>query len=100
MALYIHLYGCLPDNFITKEEARELGWDGGSVEVYAPGFAIGGDRFYNREGLLPEAPGRYYYECDIDTDGWDSRGARRLVFSNDGLIYYTPDAYSTFIHLH
>ena len=53
-------------------------------------------RFGNYEGLLPEADGRTYAECDIDTLGADSRGAKRIVFSNDGLIYYTEDHYETF----
>ena len=96
VALYIYLYGELPGNFITKSEARKLGWDSGSLEKYAPGCAIGGDRFGNREGRLPEAPGRQYYECDINTVGKKSRGAERIVFSNDGLIYYTGDHYETF----
>lgn len=96
VALYIHTYGRLPGNFITKEEARELGWPGGPLEPYAPGCCIGGDRFGNREGLLPEAEGRFYTECDINTLGADSRGAERIVFSNDGLIYYTGDHYASF----
>lgn len=96
VSLYLITYGCLPENFITKEEARKLGWDGGSVEDYAPGYAIGGDKFGNREGLLPKEKGRQYYECDIDTDGRNSRGAKRIVFSNDGLIYYTEDHYESF----
>ena len=96
VALYLHLYGHLPDNFITKSEAASLGWEGGSVEPYAPDHVIGGDKFGNREGLLPDAKGRYYYECDIDTLGEDSRGAKRIVFSNDGLIYYTEDHYESF----
>ena len=96
VALFITLYHRLPDNFITKSEARKLGWDGGSLEPYAPGMCIGGDRFGNYEGLLPEAEGRYYTECDIDTLGKDSRGAKRIVFSNDGLIYYTEDHYESF----
>lgn len=100
VALYLHTYGHLPDNFITKSEARDLGWSGGSVENYASGYAIGGDRFYNREGLLPDAHGREYYECDIDTRGRGSRGARRIVFSNDGLIYYTEDHYESFTLLY
>lgn len=94
VALYIHLYGHLPDNFITKKEAGALGWTGGSLEPYAPGKCIGGDRFGNYEGLLPED--RTYTECDIDTLGAASRGAKRLVFSPDGLIYYTADHYETF----
>ena len=82
VALYIHTYGCLPDNFITKKEARVLGWEGGSLEPYAPGMCIGGDRFGNYEGLLPED--RDYTECDIDTMGAKSRGAKRIIFSDDG----------------
>lgn len=96
VALYIHLYGRLPDNFITKNEARDLGWEGGGLEDYAPGKCIGGDRFGNYEGLLPKADGRKYTECDIDTLGEDNRGPKRIVFSNDGLIYYTEDHYESF----
>ena len=96
VALYIHVYGKLPQNFITKAEAEALGWPGGYLEPYAPGKCIGGGRFGNYEGLLPTKNGRYYTECDIDTLGAKSRGAKRIVFSNDGLIYYTEDHYETF----
>lgn len=96
VALYIHLYGRLPDNFITKKEAEALGWSGGSLEPYAPGKCIGGSYFGNYEGLLPKKKGRSYTECDIDTLGKKSRGSKRIVFSNDGLIYYTEDHYNTF----
>ena len=96
VALYIHLYGHLPDNFLTKKEAQDLGWSGGSLEPYAPGCSIGGSRFGNYEGLLPDKKGRTWTECDIDTMGAKSRGAKRIVFSNDGLIYYTGDHYESF----
>ena len=96
VARYIHTYGHLPDNFITKKQAQALGWEGGSLEPYAPGKCIGGSRFGNYEGILPEKDGRTYTECDIDTLGASKRGARRIVFSNDGLIYYTEDHYETF----
>ena len=96
VALYIHTYGHLPDNFITKQEARKLGWEGGGLDKFAPGMCIGGDRFGNYEGLLPEEEGREWTECDIDTLGADKRGAKRIVFSNDGLIYYTDDHYESF----
>ena len=96
VALYIHQYGHLPNNFITKKEAQKLGWEGGSLEPYAPGMCIGGNYFGNYEGLLPEAEGREYTECDIDTLGAEKRGAKRIVFSNDGLIYYTEDHYESF----
>lgn len=96
VALYIHTYGHLPSNYITKKEAEKLGWKGGSLEDYAPGKCIGGSRFGNYEGLLPEKEGRVYTECDIDTLGEEKRGAKRIVFSDDGLIYYTEDHYESF----
>ena len=96
VALYIVTYGKLPKNYITKAEAEALGWEGGSVEKYAKGKCIGGSRFGNHEGILPKKSGRQYYECDIDTLGKDSRGAKRIVYSNDGLVYYTDDHYESF----
>lgn len=97
VALYIHLYGELPDNYVTKDEAEEAGWSGGNVERYTgEGTAIGGSTFGNREGLLPKERGRTYTECDIDTPGKSSRGAKRIVYSNDGLVYYTDDHYESF----
>lgn len=96
VVLYIEVYDELPPNYITKAEAKELGWEGGSVEKYKEGAAIGGDHFGNYEGLLPEVNGRSYTECDIDTNGYSSRGSRRLVFSNDGLYFYTSDHYESF----
>lgn len=96
VALYIHTYGHLPDNYITKKQAQILGWDGGRLEPYAPGKSIGGDYFGNYEGQLPKKKGRKYFECDIDTQGKKSRGAKRIVYSNDGLVYYTGDHYETF----
>lgn len=100
VALYIRQYGHLPSNFITKSEAQALGWSGGSLEPYAPGMSIGGDRFGNYEGLLPEGKGVTYTECDIDTRGADSRGAKRIVFSNKGSIYYSADHYESFVLLY
>ena len=100
VALYLHTYDELPPNFITKKAAKALGWPGGSLEEYAPGKCIGGDRFGNYDGLLPEKEGRSYKECDIDTLGAEKRGAKRLVWSNDGLIYYTDDHYETFTLLY
>ena len=97
VALYIHLYNHLPSNYITKNEAKDLGWDSskGNLNKVAPGKSIGGDKFGNREGLLPKKDGRVYYECDIDYKK-GSRNAKRIVFSNDGLIYYTEDHYETY----
>ena len=101
VAEYIHLYGHLPDNFITKKEAKKLGWisSEGNLDEVAPGKSIGGDYFGNYEGQLPEEKGRDYYECDIDFTG-GRRGAKRIIFSNDGLIFYTEDHYTTFEQLY
>ena len=96
VALYIHTYDKLPSNYITKKEARALGWPGGDLSEYAPGKCIGGDRFGNNEGLLPDVDGRNYKECDIDTLGKKKRGAKRIIYSNDGYIYYTEDHYASF----
>lgn len=100
VVLYLHTYGHLPSNFMTKSEAQKLGWSGGSLESYAEGMAIGGDTFGNREGLLPKADGRVYHECDIDTLGASSRGAKRIVWSDDGLIFYTDNHYESFTQLY
>lgn len=97
VALYLHTYGKLPLNFMTKKEARALGWSGGSLEDYAPGMCIGGDYFGNYEGILPEGK---YHECDINTLGAKRRGAERLIYSDDGRIYYTNDHYETFTLLY
>ena len=94
VAAYVRTFdGALPKNYITKSQARALGWHGGSLEPFAPGKSIGGVRFGNYERRLPA--GRYR-ECDIDTKG-KPRGAKRLVFTVHGeRIYYTPDHYRTF----
>ena len=97
VAEYLETYGHLPENYITKKEAQALGWDNakGNLWDVAEGKSIGGDRFGNREGLLPNAHGRTWYECDIDYQG-GYRGKERLVFSDDGLIYYSDDHYASF----
>lgn len=100
VALYLHLFGELPPHFITKKEAQKLGWQSGEVEFYQSGAAIGGDYFGNYEGLLPKKKGRTYYECDIGTVGKKSRGGQRIIYSSDGLIYYTDDHYESFTLLY
>lgn len=101
VALYIHTYGKLPLNYITKAEAQEMGWDPekGNLSDVLPGMSIGGSAFGNYEGNLPRATGRRYFECDIDYEG-GYRGAKRLIYSNDGLVFYTEDHYKTFEQLY
>ena len=99
VALYIHTYGDLPDNFITKKEAEQLGWDSkkGNLWDVAEGMSIGGDHFGNYEGLLPEEDS--YTECDVNYNG-GYRGSERIIFSDDGDIYYTSDHYKSFEQLY
>lgn len=96
VAEYLSIYKKLPKNYIKKKEAKKLGWSGGSVERVAPGKVIGGDHFGNYEKKLPDKKGRSYYECDIDTLGKTKRGPKRIIYSDDGLIYYTGDHYKSF----
>lgn len=99
VAVYLALFETLPDNYITKKEAERLGWKTkGDLDDVAPGHSIGGDRFGNYEGSLPDQKGRKWTECDIDYSK-GSRNAKRIVFSNDGLIYYTDDHYNTFTQI-
>lgn len=101
VAVYIHTYGHLPSNYITKNEAKELGWvsNEGNLDEVAPGKSIGGDRFGNYDKMLPVEEGRTYYECDIDFDG-GYRNDKRIIYSDDGLIFYTGDHYETFEQLY
>ena len=101
VAAYIHLYGHLPSNFISKTQARKAGWDSqkGNLDEVCPGKSIGGSRYYDYDNQLPAKRGRTWTECDINYHG-GYRGAERIVFSNDGLIYYTGDHYETFERLY
>ena len=92
VARYIKKHGVLPDCYISKEEAKSIGWRGGSIEALLPGYLIGGSRFHNYESKLPEDD---YYECDFGTLGKSTRGKYRLVYSIDK-FYYTSDHYQTF----
>ena len=98
IADYLFEHGELPENFITKREAQALGWDRNYLSDVAPGMSIGGDHFGNYEGQLPRVKGRKYYECDANYTG-GRRGAERIVYSNDGHVWYTKDHYQTFTEL-
>ncbi len=88
--------GDLPAYYVTKDEAKALGWrPGDDLCRVAPGRVIGGDRFGNREGRLPDRPGRHWHEADLDF-ACGRRGPERLVYSDDGLVFVTLDHYETF----
>lgn len=101
VAAYLNTFQKLPSNYITKKDASDLGWesDKGNLWEVTDELSIGGDIFGNREGLLPKKQGRVWYECDVNYSG-GYRGAERIVFSNDGLIYFTEDHYATFVQLY
>lgn len=100
VAAYINQFQKLPHNYITKGEAKKLGWQSkGTLDKVAPGKSIGGDRYGNYEGLLPKKEKRTWKECDIDYVR-GNRNAKRIVFSNDGLIYYTDNHYKSFSRLY
>ena len=99
VAYYLHVFGHLPDNYITKAQAEDAGWVSteGNLWDVAYGMSIGGDRFGNREGLLPV--GETYYECDVNYTG-GYRGEERIVYSDDGDVYYSADHYESFTKLY
>ena len=99
VAYYLHTYGHLPDNYITKAEAEDAGWNSSAGNLWdvAYGSSIGGDRFYNNEGQLPK--GERYYEADVNYDG-GYRGGERIVYTDDGDIWYTSDHYESFERLY
>lgn len=99
VAAYLHIYEELPENFITKKEAQSLGWDNskGNLWKVAKGKSIGGDYFGNYEGVLPTST--KYHECDVNYKG-GYRKAERIVYGNNGKIYYSDDHYKTFTKIY
>ena len=94
---YLKEHGELPDYYITKSEAKSLGWvpSKGNLCEVAPGRAIGGDIWTNRQKSLPTKSGRRYFEADLNYN-CGNRNADRVVFSNDGLVFVTHDHYRNF----
>lgn len=90
----------LPDYYITEAEAEALGWENrlGNLRKVAPGKMLQKGVYQNRDHHLPEAPGRVWYEADINYTG-GFRGADRILYSNDGLIFVTYDHYKTFVEI-
>lgn len=99
VATYLHIYGKLPSNYITRSEAETLGLNrnGDNLEEIAPGKSIGGEEYSNENGMFPVEEGRQYYACEIEDEDGD---AKYLIYSNDGLIFYTDENYETFIQLY
>lgn len=91
--VFLKKYGYLPNYYITKETAiNEYHWIRGenTLAEVAPGKMIGGIVYNNDKHILPEKEGRIWYECDVDyVQG--TRNAKRLFYSNDGLMFYSTD---------
>lgn len=100
IADYLFTWGELPENFITKKDARAAGWDPAAnyLSDVLPGMSIGGDYFGNFEGRLPRGSGLSYHEADANYEG-GRRGAERIIYSSDGRVWYTGDHYNTFTEL-
>lgn len=91
--------GILPEYYIAIDALRGLGWRSGQApDKYATGKMLFSGVFPNTEGKLPTAPGRVWYEADIDYHG-GRRGGHRVLWSNDGLMFVTYDHYATFIEV-
>jgi len=97
---YLINYGKLPNYYITAEQAVKQGWNSkmGNLSLKCPGKMIFGGIYKNDNGHLPIATNRVWYEVDINYES-GFRGAERIVFSNDGLIFVTYDHYHTFIEI-
>ncbi len=89
--------GLLPDYYVTLKEVKLSGYRLylGNLADVLPGKMITKGIYKNRNGHLPSAPGRIWYEADINYDG-GYRGNDRILFSNDGLVFVTYNHYLTF----
>ncbi|BAP32901.1 ribonuclease [Chryseobacterium sp. StRB126] len=85
----------LPYYYITKKEARSQGWNPskGNLCDILPGKAIGGDKFGNREGRLPD--GNQYFEADVNYQ-CGGRNADRIIYTKNGDVYLTKNHYKSF----
>lgn len=91
--------GELPKYYIDKSEALQKGWKSGKwPSNFIPNEMIGGSKYNNDNGHLPQAPGRVWYEADINYKS-GRRNNQRIVWSNDGLIFVTYDHYETFYEI-
>lgn len=99
---YIYYFKKLPNNYLTKSQAKKLGWKG-SGNVWAndslKGKNIGGDTFNNYEQILPIANDNTYIELDVNCSN-GSRGKYRIVYNRYTFdIYYTDDHYNSFTYM-
>ena len=98
--LYLKQHGVLPENYITKEQAMQLGWVSwkGNLSSVAPDKLIGGDIYRNLNGKLPTKVGRLWHEADLTFDG-NCRSDARILYSNDDLIFVTYSHYENYYEI-
>lgn len=88
----------LKQYYSTTESANDVVNSLKALGNYVPGGQIGGDIFANSTKILPDVPGRVWYEADIGLNNSMSRAKQpgtRLLYSNDGLTYVTSNHYDT-----
>lgn len=97
---YLKDFGILPDYYVSFSFAEDAGWRSkkGNLDKVLPGKMIGGDIYKNKDGKLPQSPGRIWYEADINYEG-GYRNRQRILYSNDGLIFVSYDHYQTFYEI-
>jgi hypothetical protein len=97
---YLADFGFLPEYYISKKQAQKSGWQNwkGNLDEVLPGKMIGGDIYKNKDGKLPQSPGRVWYEADINYEG-GYRNSQRILYSSDGLMFVSYDHYKTFYEI-
>ena len=100
VAAYLCKFDKLPANYVGKDKGIAL-YESKTGNAFSKwnfnpwttiNVMIGGDKFSNNEGLLPEGS---YHEADVEYSA-KNRGTKRLVYQPDCVIYYTADHYETF----
>ena len=103
VAAYLCKFDKLPANYVGKDKGIAL-YESKTGNAFSKwnfnpwttiNVMIGGDKFSNNEGLLPEGS---YHEADVDYSA-KNRGTKRLVYQPDCVIYYTADHYETFTRM-
>ena len=94
VALYLVTYKKLPSNYMTKNNYNNMTNSGTDLPA-GSSTRIGGDRYYNSDGDLPDFGGAWS-ECDVNASGPtpSQRGSKRIVFTWNFRMFYTDDHYS------
>ena len=95
----LHIKGTLPDDYVTMQEAKQVGWKRGEdPRDFINDKLITGGEYHNDDGHLPQKADRLWQEADLSYLS-GKRGGQRVVWSNDGLVFVTYDHYKTFYEI-